>query len=82
MVDLPQHNDDLRRELNIPMNYFVIGRYGGFEQFDIEIAHHAIIEILNTVKRKSGSLLKQTNIQRQQQSEQSQVCYVKAHTLF
>ena len=46
MVDLPQHNDDLRRELNIPMNYFVIGRYGGFEQFDIEIAHQAIIEIL------------------------------------
>lgn len=46
MVDLPQHNDDLRRELNIPINYFVIGRYGGFEQFDIEIAHQAIIEIV------------------------------------
>jgi len=46
MVDLPQHNDDFKKELNIPMNYFVLGRYGGFEQFDIEIAHQAIIEIL------------------------------------
>ena len=36
MIDLPKHNDNMRKELNIPSDYFVIGRYGGFEQFDVK----------------------------------------------
>ena len=38
----------MRNELQIPNDVFIIGRYGGFDQFDIKIAHTAIMEIVNT----------------------------------
>jgi len=48
IVDLPTSNDNLRDELNIPKDTIVFGRYGGFDQFDISIAHEAIITFLET----------------------------------
>ena len=48
MVNLPKHNDNMRIELNIPSNCFVLGRYGGFNQFDVTTAHNAIQTILQT----------------------------------
>jgi len=47
MIDLPIHNDNMRHELNLPDNAFVIGRIGGYEQFDIKEAHTGIINFLN-----------------------------------
>ena len=35
MVDLPNHNDNMRKQLNIPENAYVFGRHGGYETFDI-----------------------------------------------
>jgi len=35
MVDLPDHNKDMREELGIPMDALVFGRHGGYETFDI-----------------------------------------------
>ena len=50
IVDLPiiKNNDsyNLRKSLNIPENALVLGRYGGYEQFDIEIAHEAIKQVV------------------------------------
>lgn len=46
IVDLPDINENLRIELNIPENALVIGRYGGFEEFNINMTHQAIIEYL------------------------------------
>jgi hypothetical protein len=46
MVDLPSHSDNMRKELNLPINSYIIGRYGGFEQFDIQYVHQAIKTIL------------------------------------
>ena len=42
MINLPTHNDNMRDELMIPKDAIVLGRYGGFGQFDIDIAHKAI----------------------------------------
>jgi FkbM family methyltransferase len=50
MVDLPGHSDNMRKELNLPENAYVIGRYGGFEQFDIQYVHQAIKLILSNEK--------------------------------
>jgi GR25 family glycosyltransferase involved in LPS biosynthesis len=46
MVDLPGHSDNMRKELNLPPDAYVIGRYGGFEQFDIQYVHQVIKTIL------------------------------------
>ena len=48
IVDLPNTDKHLRDELNIPHDAIVIGRFGGFYQFDLEIAHKAILEFLNS----------------------------------
>jgi hypothetical protein len=40
--------DNMRVELNIPPDATVLGRYGGYEQFDIRYAKTAIIEYLQT----------------------------------
>ena len=50
IVDLPNCDENLRNELQIPQNSIVYGRYGGKEEFDIYIAHKAIIEYLNMNK--------------------------------
>ena len=48
IVTLPHSDDNLRHELNIPLDAIVLGRYGGPEQFNIPIAHDAIREYVNT----------------------------------
>lgn len=47
IVDLPDINQNLRKELNIPDDALVFGRYGGLQEFDISMAHQAICEYLN-----------------------------------
>lgn len=42
IVDLPINNENLRNELQIPENSIVFGRYGGLDQFNINIMHNAI----------------------------------------
>ena len=44
MVDLPEHNDNMRDILNIPDDAIVYGRIGGYYQFDIEYAQEAVYE--------------------------------------
>ena len=46
MINLPNCNENMRDKLHIPNNTIVFGRYGGFYQFDIEIAHNAIKKML------------------------------------
>jgi len=46
IVYLPDSNDDLRKELNIPDDSIVFGRYGGNDQFNLNIAYIAIIKYL------------------------------------
>lgn len=45
--ELPDCNENLRNDLQIPQDAFVFGRHGGYDSFDISIAHQAIIEYLN-----------------------------------
>jgi hypothetical protein len=47
IISLPDYSGNLRNKLNIPENAIVIGRYGGFNEFDISFVHEAIIEILS-----------------------------------
>ena len=42
IIELPKVKDDLRRELNIPDNATVFGRYGGYDQFNIMAAKQAL----------------------------------------
>lgn len=44
MINLPSHDRNLRKKLNIPENAIVLGRYGGYDQFDISYVHQAISE--------------------------------------
>jgi len=48
IVDLPNISEHLRKVLDIPEDATVVGRYGGFNEFDIPMAHAAIIEFLKT----------------------------------
>jgi len=50
IVELPECNENLRAELNIPEDAIVFGRYGGITEFNINVAHHAIIDFLNNNK--------------------------------
>lgn len=45
-------NANLRKELNIPEDAYVIGRYGGFNQFDVQFVHQVINEISNSTEKK------------------------------
>ncbi|MEP3280619.1 MAG: hypothetical protein ABJN26_10840 [Stappiaceae bacterium] len=47
IVDLPAPSDDLRAELSLPKDAFVVGRYGGFDQFNVPFAQLAVIEALS-----------------------------------
>lgn len=47
MVHLPDVEDDMRDELNIPKDALVFGRNGGWETFDIQFVKDAIHQILN-----------------------------------
>ncbi|WP_417686248.1 hypothetical protein [Roseibium sp.] len=46
IVQLPEPTGDLRSRLNIPADAFVVGRYGGYDQFNIEFAQKGIAEAL------------------------------------
>lgn len=46
IIDLPECSENLREQLNIPNDAIVLGRHGGNEQFNIDIAKEAIIEFL------------------------------------
>lgn len=49
IVSLPDtKNLDLRSKLNISKDKIVIGRYGGFEQFDIRFVHEIINFVVNS----------------------------------
>jgi hypothetical protein len=47
MIDLPQPNDNLRKELNISEDQFVFGRMGGWLEFDIPFVKQTIQKILS-----------------------------------
>jgi len=47
MVTLPECENNLRNELNIPNDAIVFGRYGGKETFDILFVHDVIKTLLN-----------------------------------
>jgi len=50
MVDLPDHDKDMREELGIPKHALVFGRHGGIETFDIPWVKTHIVELVNTRK--------------------------------
>ena len=50
MINLPDHTDNMREELGIPTNDLVIGRYGGYETFNIDFAWECVANSLE--KRK------------------------------
>ena len=48
IIDLPKPNDiNYRKKLNIPYNATVLGRHGGYDQFDFEFTYYAIVDALN-----------------------------------
>jgi hypothetical protein len=47
MVDLPNENGDFRKELGIPKDGVVYGRYGGQETFDIGFVQNTITRLAN-----------------------------------
>lgn len=47
IVKLPMPRSNMRDELGIPSDAFVVGRYGGFDQFNIPFALRAVEEVLN-----------------------------------
>ncbi|MHA7772039.1 glycosyltransferase family protein [Roseibium sp. M-1] len=47
IVDLPEAGGTLRQELGLPADAFVVGRYGGFDQFNLPFAHAAVKEALD-----------------------------------
>lgn len=50
MLNLPNHDVNLRQQLGIPENAIVIGRYGAIETFNIDFVNGVISDILNTRK--------------------------------
>jgi len=46
IVDLPNSFENLKNDLHIPNDAIVFGRYGGFDDFNIQIAHDAIKQYL------------------------------------
>ena len=45
MINLPNHDRNMREELNIPNEAIVYGRHGGYEQFDIDYVHKIVYEV-------------------------------------
>lgn len=44
MIHLPEHSENMRKELNIPDDSIVFGRYGGKGEFDIPFVHNVVYE--------------------------------------
>lgn len=47
IVDLPDHDKDMRDELGIPRDAVVFGRHGGYETFDIPFVKHCVGDLVN-----------------------------------
>lgn len=47
IVDLPEPCGDFRAEHSLPEDAFVVGRYGGFDQFNVPFAPTAVIQALD-----------------------------------
>jgi len=60
IVDLPICFEDLRDDLHIPRDAIVFGRYGGYDEFNINIAREAIVEFLR-VNNNAYFLFMNTN---------------------
>uniref|UniRef100_A0A6C0EUV8 Glycosyltransferase n=1 Tax=viral metagenome TaxID=1070528 RepID=A0A6C0EUV8_9ZZZZ len=45
IINLPNHTENFRKELNIPDNSCVFGRYGGYKQFDIPFVQKTVYAI-------------------------------------
>ena len=50
IVKLPVCDENLRNDLGIPLDAIVFGRHGAKDEFNVDIAHKAIIEILESNK--------------------------------
>lgn len=50
IVDLPQPNVDLRKQLGISKDKFVIGRHGGYDTFDLNFCHEVVIKVAEARK--------------------------------
>jgi len=48
MINLPDNNENLRKELNIPEDALVYGRHGGLGQFDIKYVHKIVYDVAKT----------------------------------
>ena len=51
MVNLPNIDTNMRKELNIPNDAIVFGRHGGLDQFDINYVHSVIDKITDEDKK-------------------------------
>ena len=60
IVDLPICFEDLRDDLHIPKDAVVFGRYGGYDEFNINIARESIVEFLR-LNNNSYFLFMNTN---------------------
>jgi beta-1,4-mannosyl-glycoprotein beta-1,4-N-acetylglucosaminyltransferase len=60
IVNLPNCFEDLRDNLHIPKDAIVFGRYGGYDEFNINIAREAIVEFLR-VNNNAYFLFMNTN---------------------
>ena len=47
MISLPDHNKNMREELNIPDGAVVYGRYGGYDAFDIPYVYKIVYDVAN-----------------------------------
>lgn len=47
MVDLPNHDKDMRGDLGIPTDAIVFGRHGGYETFDIPFVKYAVGDVVS-----------------------------------
>ena len=45
MINLPDHNKNMREELNIPEDAVVYGRYGGYDSFDIPYVQKIVYDV-------------------------------------
>ena len=51
MINLPNHDKNLREELFIPKDSIVIGRYGGYDTFDLEFVKSCVKK---TIEKRSN----------------------------
>ena len=45
MINLPTNIETMRTELNIPEDALVFGRHGGYDQFNMDFVHNAVLHI-------------------------------------